>query len=346
PYAAAKVTSIDISEAKATPGVTAVRIIKKPGDEIRWAGAEIAAVAATTEEVAYDAVRKIKVQYEVLPHVVREEDLTKVGNRAKPAGEQVTGDPDKAFQEADATAEGFYGIPVITHCCLESHGQTIDWKADKLQYWPSTQNVSGIGADLGKAISVPATNIHTHMDYMGGGFGSKFPSDLWGVECAHLSQDSGGKPVRLFLDRATELTIAGNRPSVFGKVNIAGTKDGSITAWQSETWATGGIGGGATNAQLYPYVFTGTPNKRLNHTAVSINAGSARAWRAPNHPQACYITSAAMDDLAAKLNMDPLELWLKNLHYTARADTYKYQLEKGAELIDWKKNWRPRGSST
>ncbi len=349
PHAHAKITSIDISEAKATPGVTAVRVITQPGAEIQWAGAEVAAVAATSEEIATDAVRKIKVQYEVLPHVVREEDLAQVGNRAKPAGEQVTGDPDKAFQEADATSEGFYGIPVITHCCLEPHGQTIQWKPEHLEYWPSTQNVAGIGPDLGKAINVPATNIHTHMDYMGGGFGSKFPSDLWGVECARLSQESGGKPVKLFLDRATELSIAGNRPSVFGKVKIGGKKDGTITAWQSETWATGGIGGGATNGQLYPYVFTGSPtdtlNKRLNHTAVSINAGSARAWRAPNHPQACYITSAAMDDLAAKLHIDPLDMWFKNLHYTARADVYKYQLEKGAELIEWKKNWRPRGES-
>ena len=59
------------------------------------------------------------------------------------------------------------------------------------------------------------------MDYMGGGFGSKFPSDLWGVQCAQLSKESGGKPVKLFLDRATELTIAGNRPSVFAKVKVA-----------------------------------------------------------------------------------------------------------------------------
>ena len=128
PHAHAKITSIDISEAKATPGVMAVRVISQPGAEIQWAGAEVAAVAATTEEVANDAIRKIKVQYEVLPHVVREEDLAQVGNRAKPAGEQVTGDPDKAFQEADAVSEGFYGIPVITHCCLEPHGQTIQWK--------------------------------------------------------------------------------------------------------------------------------------------------------------------------------------------------------------------------
>ena len=71
-----------------------------------WQGQEVASVAAETEEIAKDATRKIKVQYEVLPHLVREEDLAKAGARAKPAGEQVKGDPDKAFQEADAVVEG------------------------------------------------------------------------------------------------------------------------------------------------------------------------------------------------------------------------------------------------
>jgi xanthine dehydrogenase YagR molybdenum-binding subunit len=345
PYAHAKVKSIDTAAAETLAGVTKVRVISAPGTELNWAGAEVAAVAASTEEAARDAVRLIKVDYEVLPHVVLEQDLSKVGNRAKPAGEQVNGDPDKAFQEADAVSEGSYGIPVITHCCLEPHGQTIAWKNDKIEFWPSTQNVSGIGGDLGRLLGVPAANIHVQMDYMGGGFGSKFPADVWGAQCANLSKDSGGRPVKLFLDRATELTIAGNRPSVFAKIKVGAKKDGTLTVWQSETWATGGLGGGGLNATLFPYVFSNVPNKRVNHTAVSINAGGARAWRAPNHPQVSYITCSALEDLAAKLNMDPLDFFLKNLAYTARPEVYRSQLQKGAELIDWKKNWHPRGDS-
>lgn len=151
--------------------------------------------------------------------------------------------------------------------------------------------------------------------------------------------------MKLFLDRATELTIAGNRPSVFSKIKVGAKKDGTLTAWQSETWATGGLNGGGLNATLFPYVFTNVPNKRVNHTAVSINAGGARAWRAPNHPQVSYITCSALEDLAAKLNMDPLDFFLKNLAYTSRPEVYKSQLQKGAELIDWKKNWHPRGDS-
>ncbi len=341
PYAHARITSIDTTEAEHMPGVTAVRVITAAGKEVQWEGAEIAAVAAASEELAYDAVRKIKVQYEVLPQLVREEDLAKAGNRAKAAGEQVTGDPDKAFQEADAVIEGSYGIPVITHCCLEPHGNVVEFSGGHVNLWPSTQNVSGIGGDLGKSLEVPIANVHTRMQYIGGGFGSKFTADLWGVEAGRLSKASGGKPVKLFLDRATELAIAGNRPSAYANIKVAAKKDGAITAWQSTSWATGGMGGGGMPP--IPYVFTEIPNKRLNHTAVAINTGSARAWRAPNHPQASFLTCAAFEDLAAKLRMDPLDLFDKNLGYTARESVYRSQFRKAAELMDWKKRWHPRG---
>ena len=341
PHAHARITSIDTSEAEHMEGVTAVHVMTGAGKEVQWEGAEIATVAAVSEELANDAVRKIKVQYEVLPHLVHEDDLAKAGNRAKAAGEQVTGDPDKAFQEADAVSEGTYGIPVITHCCLESHGNIVQFAGDKVNLWPSTQNVSAIGGDLGKSLEVPAANVHVEMQYIGGGFGSKFAADSWGVEAALLSKASGGKPVKMFLDRATELKIAGNRPSAFANIKVAAKKDGTITAWQSISWATGGMGGGGMPP--IPYVFTEIPNKRLNHTAVAVNAGGARAWRAPNHPQASFLTCSALEDLAAKLRMDPVELFSKNLSYTAREATYKAQLQKAAEMMEWQKRWHPRG---
>ena len=341
PYAHAKIAGIDTSEAEHMKGVAAVRLMTEAGKEVQWEGQEIAIVAAETEEIANDALRKIKVQYEILPHLVREDDLAKAGNRAKPAGEQVTGDPDKAFQEADAVIEGTYGIPVITHCCLESHGNIVQFDGDKINLWPSTQNVSGIGSDLAQALKVPASNIHVEMQYIGGGFGSKFTADSWGVEAGRLSKASGGKPVKLFLDRATELKIAGNRPSTFANIKVSAKKDGTITAWQSTSWATGGMGGGGMPP--LPYVFTEIPNKRLNHTAVAINAGGARAWRAPNHPQASFLTCSALEDLAAKLHMDPVEFFTKNLGYTAREATYKAPTQKGAEIMEWQKRWHPRG---
>src|SRR5205085_8611685 len=144
-----------------------------------------------------------------------------------------------------------------------------------------------------------------------GGFGSKFAADRWGVECARLSKASGGRPVKLMLERNTELMIAGNRPSAYAKIKVAAKKDGTLTAWQSESWSTGGMGGGG--APPIPYVFTEIPNRRKNHSAVALNTGGVRAWRAPNHPQASYLTCSALEDLAAKLKMDPIDLFKKNL---------------------------------
>jgi len=348
PHAHARLTGIDAGAAEKSPGVTAVELLAKPGEEIHYAGYEVAAVAATAEELARDALRKIKVEYEVLPHLVDERDLSKAGSRAKPSGEQVTGDPDQAFKEADVVSEGFYGIPVLNHCCMEAHGQVIEWKGDQFEYWPTTQNLSGIGGDLAKVLEIPATSVHTHMEAMGGGFGSKFGHDRWGEFGARLSKKSGGRAVKLFLDRSTELQIAGNRPSLFAKVKLGAKKDGTMTVWQSESWATGGVGGGGLPAGQLPYVFRGVPNKRITHTSVSVNAAEERAWRAPNNPQLSYLTCTAMEDLAARLNMDPVEFFFKNLEYAGRIpgpEVYRAQLRKAAELAEWAKLWHPRGQS-
>jgi xanthine dehydrogenase YagR molybdenum-binding subunit len=346
PHAHARVKSIDTSAAEKSAGVTAVRVISPAGTLIQWSNCEVAAVAAATEEQARDAVRKIRVEYEVLPHLVREDDLGKAVARAKPSGEVVTGDPDGAFKEAEVVLSGKYGIPVITHCCLEPHGQVVQWQGEKIEFWPSTQAVTPIGGDLAKNLQLPNTAVHVHMDHIGGGFGSKFSADRWGVQGAHLSKDSGGKPVKWFLDRNVELTIAGVRPSLFAEIRLAARRDGTITGWESRSWSTGGVGGGGVNADLLPYVYRNVANRRINHTAVSTNNGAQRAWRAPMHPQLSYITCSAMEDLAAQLKMDPLELFIKNAGVTRFPQVYTSQLQKAAEMIEWKKRWHPRGEGS
>ncbi len=190
-----------------------------------------------------------------------------------------------------------------------------------MNVWPSTQNVSGYRLrDLGNTLKFAADKIHVEMDYMGGGFGSKFAPDRWGVECAKLSQESGGKPVKLFLERNIELMIAGNRPSAFAKIKWRRRK---TARWWPGNRNPGPPAESAAAACLpFPYVFTEIPNKRMNHSAVATNTGGVRAWRAPNHPQASFLTCSALEDLAAKLNMDPVEFFKKNLGLTARADTY------------------------
>ncbi len=347
PHAHAKVNSIDTSAAASSKGVAGVQVIAEAGKELQWAGQEVAIVAADTEERALDAVKKIKVDYEVFSDfLVREEDIARAQrmNRAKPAGEVVTGDPDQAFKDAEVVNEGEYGIPVLNHCCLETHGQVIAFDGKKVEFRATTQAVTNIGPDLAKGLEIPATDVHVRQDHMGGGFGSKFSSDVWGVGTAKLSQKVGGKPIRLHLDRRTELEIAGCRPSFFGKIKIGGMKDGTLTVWDSTTWSTGGFGGGGLNANLAPYVFTEIANKRFNHSAVSTNNGGARAWRAPNHPQVAFLTCAAIDDFAAKAGLDPYEVFMKNFALTERPEVYTSQLEKAADMVGWSGKWKPRGA--
>jgi xanthine dehydrogenase YagR molybdenum-binding subunit len=352
PYAYARVKSIDTSAAERSPGVQSVYVAAKPGTEMPWQGFEIAAVAATTEEQARDGVRKIKIEYEVLPHLVKDNDLAKAGTRAKQGGEAVQGDPDQALKDADAVSEGQYGFAVVTHCCLEPHGQVIQWVPgsdpsganDHINVWPSTQNVPGYADNLGTSLKVPATNIKVRMDYIGGGFGSKFTPDAWAIVGANLSKKAGGKPVKLYLERSTELMIAGNRPSAYGKIKVAGKKDGSITAWTYEGWGSGGFT--PTNPPDQPYIFTNIPNSRRLRTAISFNGGSQRAWRAPGNQAASFLTCCAIEDFAHKIGKDPLEVFKANAHFAQRTgagDTYIYQLDKAAELAEWKKLWHPRG---
>jgi xanthine dehydrogenase YagR molybdenum-binding subunit len=345
PHAHARVTSVDTSAAEKINGVKAVHVAAPAGTEILYQGWEVAAVAATTEEVAREAARKIKVEYEVLPHLVNEADLGKAGARAKQGGERVVGDPDKALQEAEATCEGQYGIPVVYHVCLEPHGQVIQWAGDKINVWPSTQNVPNYANDLGTRLKVPAANITVRMDYIGGGFGSKFNPDAWALVGADLSKKAGGRPVYLFLDRATELLIAGNRPSAYSKIKVGGKKDGTITVFDAFTWGTGGSG--AVNPAAQPYILTRIANQRETRTPVQTNNGTQRAWRAPGNQQASYLTCCAVEDFAAKIGMDPLEVFKINAQFApeARVDTYKYQLDKAAELAEWKKLWKPRGTA-
>jgi len=415
PYAHARIKSIDTSAAEKMPGVKAVEIIQKPGTEISWAGDEIVGVAAVDGPTADDAVRAIKVEYEVLPHFVSDAEppkniaaatgpisqdefedmqdnqvpddqviaiLRKQGvsftadekwykamegygvdpkvltalkaAKVLPPSESKSpykrtatvkqGDADKAFASAAATHEGLYGIPCIVHCCLESHGSASEWSGNDLTVHISTQNLSGIAAQMAEPLSIPASNIRVLQQNIGGGFGSKFAADRWDIAAARLSKSAGGKPVKMMLGRDEEFEVAGMRPSAFARVQIAADKSGKLVAWQSNSWGTGGMGGGGSPP--IPYIFQ-IPNQHKQHTAITTNQGSARAWRAPTHPQAAVITMCPFEDLAAKLEMDPADMLRANMDILGpRAKVYAEELEIADRLMGWKQRWHPRGDKT
>ncbi len=174
PHAHAKIVSIDTTAAEKMPGVKAVQIINDVGFEIQWAGENIVAVAAVDEPTAEDAMRAIKVKYEILPHLVIDDNPKTAGDLAKPTNATTKGDPDKGFADAEVVVEAEYGMAVITHCCLEPHGSVTEWEDDNLLVHLSTQFVSGIAAQMASPMGIPAAKIRVKQEHIGGGFGSKF----------------------------------------------------------------------------------------------------------------------------------------------------------------------------
>ncbi|MFL6202110.1 MAG: xanthine dehydrogenase family protein molybdopterin-binding subunit [Thermoanaerobaculia bacterium] len=341
PHAHARIVRLDTSAAQAMPGVKAVHLVQGEGAEVQWALDEIVAIAAVSEQIAGDAVRAVRVEYEVLPHFVSEADLA-AAPQTRPAAEESVGDPDGAMGSAPVKVKGTYGMPVIAHNCLEPHGQICKWDGDQLTAWCSTQAVSAVAAQFAEGLEIPAANVRVITEYMGGGFGSKFSVDRWGIVCAELARQAGA-PVKLMLERDAELTVAGDRPSAYAEIEVGAAADGTIIAWRSKSWGSGGLGG--SGSPPVPYVFQ-VPNRRHQHVSVPTNTASSRAWRAPNHPQGCYLTLSAVEDLAAELRMNPLDLVQKNLGIVGNlSKVYAEELEIADRLMGWRERWHPRGAS-
>jgi xanthine dehydrogenase YagR molybdenum-binding subunit len=246
---------------------------------------------------------------------------------------QEDGDLAAGFSAAAFTVEGTYSTQVQTHTSLETHGCVCEWDGDKLTAWVSTQAVHGTREGFAQALKVPQANVRVITEFMGGGFGSKFGPDAQGVLCARLAREAKA-PVKLMLDRKEEHLATGNRPSAFARVKAGVAKDGTLTAFDAQTWGTGGAGAGSDYPLPYIYVF---PNRRRVHTDVYINAGQQRAMRAPGHPQGCFVTEVLMDELADQVRMDPIEFRLKNLPPLAPNAMWAKYFPMGAERIDWKR---------
>jgi xanthine dehydrogenase YagR molybdenum-binding subunit len=344
----AKIISIDTTAAEKYPGVRGVHVIqhvlgnavlRNPALDpvkypvVRYAGQPVAAVAATSPAAAEEAAALVKVKYETIPFVVdprqaREpaappvfpgaadeeasagggggpSDVKQTGNIHGPSIHK-RGDTDQGLKDADVVVEGHYVTQVQTHSALETHGVVADWKPDLLTVYASTQGTAGVREELAGFFKIPLTRVRVITEFMGGGFGAKFGAGNPGVVAAALSRKTGA-PVRLMLDRQEEHLSVGNRPSSDQVLRIGAKKDGTITAIHLVAYGTAGCGTGAgcsgPAANLYQ-----SATLHTEESDVFINAGPGAAMRAPGHPQGAFALEQTMDDLAVKLNMDPIDL--------------------------------------
>ncbi len=339
PHAHARLKSIDAAAAEKAPGVKALLITIKPGDKVLYPGEEIGALAAATEQQAADALRMIKVEWEVLPALATVEQsmrpeapqvFTPANTRRGTAQED--GNLEAGFAAAAHTVEGTYSTQVQTHTSLETHGCICEWNGDNLTAWVSTQAVHGTREGFASGLKIPQANVRVITEFMGGGFGSKFGPDIQGLLCARVAK-AAGAPVKMMLDRKEEHLATGNRPSAFARVRAGVSADGKLTAFDAQTWGTGGAGAGSDYPLPYIYIF---PNRKRMHTDVYINSGQQRAMRAPGHPQGCFVTEVLMDELADRVRMDPMEFRLKNLPPLAPNAMWAKYFPMGAERINWK----------
>ena len=354
-WPAARILEINFDQALKIPGIKAAVKAREGEFTVRYYGEEIAAVAGTSKDACLDALRAIEVKAEPRNEfVVNENEARKPGapevwpgtpNVSRPRAYE-RGDVDQAFGKCAAVIEGFYTTPVQIHHPMETHGNTASWTDEGLTVWASTQGISSVRDGLAGALRLDQSQVRVITDFMGGGFGSKLGAGVEGALAAKLSR-AAKAPVRLMLTRFENALAVGNRPSSFQKIKMGALADGTLYAFDAENYGTAGIGAGANQggggggADIpMPYLYR-VPNSRVKQSVVAVNAGSSRAFRAPGNPPASFGMESAMDDLAVKLGLDPLEFRLKNDPNEVRQREYKL----GAEKFGWKEKYRKPGSS-
>jgi|SRR5579859_651307 len=361
----AKIIKISLDKALKIPGIKAATLAPAVQERqqgganvtVRYYGEELAGVAGTSKQACLDALRAIEVQATELPFVVREEDAKEetaprvwedAPNLSQPRVNE-KGEVDKAFAECAVVVDGFFSTPVQLHQPLEPHGNVVSWTDQGLTCWVSTQGITSVRDGLANYLKLPYSQVRVISEFMGGGFGSKFGAGPEAGIAAQLSRTAKA-PVKIMLMRFDESLAVGNRPSSFQKVRLGATADGTLHVFEMENYGTAGVGAGAATeagssgvALTMPYIYD-VPNVRVKQSALAVNGGSARAFRAPGHPPSCFGMESIMDELALKLNVDPVELRIKNDQTRVREIREK-EFRLGAERFGWKEKYQKPGSS-
>jgi xanthine dehydrogenase YagR molybdenum-binding subunit len=347
PHAHAQVKSVETSKAREMAGVRAILTDADPEARIAWyaapgapnrpgtpaasrlfdphcrfEGEEVAVVAAETPQQAWDAVRAIQVQYDVLPAVVDMEEALKPGaptvqeggNRSGGTREFGRGDVARGFAEADVVIEETYRTSCELHTTSELHGSVARWDGDRLTVWDTNQGPFAIQSALAGSLNMPLSKVRVISHYMGGGFGSKLNLGKYTVMAALLARRTA-RPVRLFLTREEVFRAVGNRPAHIIKLKAGVRKDGTLTALELTGLGEVGAYPAGTSVAYQVGDLYRCPNVRIAESQAFIHAGPNRAFRAPGFPQCSWALEQMMDALAEKIGMDPVELRLKN--YTA-----------------------------
>jgi xanthine dehydrogenase YagR molybdenum-binding subunit len=310
----ARVTRLDLAPALALPGVHAAI---GPGDldllvdECNYQGAPIAAVCADTLAEAQAALDAIELEYEVLEPLLDSDEAVTRGSVLGEPRVRSRGDLDRGLEEADVVLSGEFRTSVVLHNSMETHQSVVQWVNDGVDVHISTQFIWGVREEVAEKLGLPADKVRVVCHFMGGGFGSKNGADDHTFVAAELAKRTG-RPVKCAFTRRDEHLAAGNRNATIQRLTVGAKSDGTLTALGGEYVNAVGWSGWSSPVDGPMHLLYACPSVRSTTWAAKLNQPPMKAFRAPGFVEGTFGLESLLDELAAKLDLDPLELRRRN----------------------------------
>jgi len=350
PVARGRVTSIDLEAARAVPGVRVVIGPDGPfamsGDPVltaepEYAGAPLAALAADTMAAALAGIEALALSIEALPPQVDVEAGLADQRFTEDPSEDERGDVDAAFADAEVTIELTCETPRHVQTPLEPHAAVARWDGDELTAWVSTQGMFDGRAELARRFGLSTDKVRVISEFIGGGFGAKQGAGAEALLAAELAK-AARRPVRLVNGRHAEQLVGGRRAGTRQTVKLGARRDGTIVAVESAAVIDMGRGGMVFPVNEPALTLYAVPNVRAMAFPVKTSLRPQNASRAPGVVEGTAVFEQAIDELAAALELDPLELRRLNhvdrdqrsdLPYSGKQLLICY--DRAAELAGW-----------
>jgi xanthine dehydrogenase YagR molybdenum-binding subunit len=324
-----RIASINLTEAKAAPGVLAIVTADNAGKlgkgnfnvakllggpDIAHYHQAIAIVVAETFEHARAAAQLIRVDY------VRAEgafNLMAVKDSGKPAAgfggppDTSIGDFAGAFAAAPVQLDTTYTTPDQAHAMMEPHASIAAWDEDKLTVWTSNQMIDWGAGELARTLGIPKEKVRLISPFIGGGFGSKLFLRADAL-LASLGARAAGRPVKVALTRPFLFNNTTHRPATIQRIRIGASRDGKITAIGHESWS-GNHAGGRPETAVYQTRLLYSGVNRMTATRLAVlDLPEGNAMRAPGEAPGMMALEIAVDELSEKLGLDPIEFRILN----------------------------------
>ncbi|AXW98646.2 aldehyde oxidoreductase molybdenum-binding subunit PaoC [Cronobacter sakazakii] len=322
-----RIVAMNIQAAQQAPGVLAVVTAENAalpgkgdmnaatllgGPDIEHYHQAIALVVAETFEQARAAAGLITVEYEEAPgHYDLAEEKPSVTTPPEDTPDKIVGDFNSAFESAAVQLDATYTTPDQSHMAMEPHASMATWEGDKLTLWTSSQMINWWRGDLAKTLGIPVENIRVRSPFIGGGFGSKLflRSD---AVLATLGARATQLPVKVMLPRPFIPNNTTHRPATIQRVRIGAHNDGRITAIAHESWSGNLPGGPTETATNQTELLYAGANRHTGLRLAELDLPEGNSMRAPGEAPGMMVLEIAMDEMAEKLGIDPVEFRIIN----------------------------------